>query len=575
MTNVKRGFLRETLKSFKVFRPEGDLDIQVAEKFFECLDTPLSLALYIMLKHGEYAQLVSYDFDPDREVDANLVRDNLAAVSLLRKYRGFKTSIDTRQKAIDSFLAGEQQCAATNSRFRNPLIDPLFKGINVYLHNAFTRKIEGILGNYKKEDFFSLGSWGPGSTISITGNDTSAVRKFRCERQITSNLYALIKDELPNEYPNWFPNSDSVDKLIPVTCSELLTVHKNAMTDRTIFKESGITTWFQKSLGTSIRRRLMRHGYDLNSTTRSKEVARQGSLDGVSATVDFRNASNTISKLMIRESIRDNVWFTLLDACRTPSYTLDKGKTFHTFEMFSSMGNGFTFELESLIFVAAAEAVHDYLGLGYENITVHGDDITINTEAYDLYRDFCEFLGFTINLTKSFAHSHFRESCGAYYYRGLDVKPLFLKDKSNDAKSIFRLANGINSLAHRYNNSDGRDLRFHQLHLYTVNKLPKALRLYGASIQGDVCIHDDFDVVTPVISGDGLEGYLVPSLIDVPVSLESTSPAVLLARLWYPSKEMSYGNKTNLRVVTRTACKVVFVHQWYNHGPWKSRTRRH
>lgn len=569
MTKVKRGSLRSILKSSQVFKPESKLDIQFAKKFLEALDTPLSLGIALLLENNEHAQIARYKYNPNREIRGDLVRDNLAAASLLRKYKGLKTNIDTREVAIQSFHKGESACAATNARFRNPILDPLYTGANVWLHNAFKRKIEKILGTYRKEDFFNLGAWGPGSTISITGNDTSAVRKFRFEKQITAKLYALIKDELVSEYPNWFPSQDVVDKLVQVTCSELLTVSKNAATDRTIFKESGITTWFQKSLGESIRVCLRRHGYDLNSTERSQEIARQGSITGRSVTVDFENASNTIAKLMMRESITDEVWFTLLDACRTPSYTLDKGKTFHVFEMFSSMGNGYTFELESLIFVAAAEACHDYYGLAYDDISVHGDDITINIEAYDLYRQFCEFLGFKVNDQKSFATGYFRESCGAYFFDGRDVQPYFLKKKSYDAKSIFRLANGVTSVAHRYRNCDGRDIRFLPLHRYLVEQLPMTLRLKGAAIQGDVCLHVDFDEATPVVVGDGYEGYLVPSLLDAPVSLETTSPAVLLARLWYPSTDMAYGNKSNLRVVTRTVCKAVLVHQWYNFGAWR------
>lgn len=572
MTNVKRGYFKKILNSFQVFRPERELDIQFAKKYLSSLNTPTSLAIYIMLKYNEHEQIARFKYDPNREIRADLIRDNLAAASLLRKYKGLKTNIDTKAAAIESFRKGEAHCMETNRRFRYPTVDPLNQGVNVWLHNAFTRKISRILGDYRREDFFSLGSWGPGSSISISGNDTGAVRKFRFERQITSKLYAIVKDELSTEYPNWFPNQDAVDALLPHDCSHLLTVHKNATTDRTIFKESGITTWFQKSLGTSIRYALMRYGYDLNSTERSKELARRGSLTGSIATVDFENASNTISYLMVLNSITDYVWFTLLDACRTPSYTTDKGKTTNQFEMFSSMGNGYTFELESLIFVAAAEVCHDYLGLAYDDISVHGDDITISVQALDLYRDFCKYLGFTVNDTKTFSSGTFRESCGSYFNLGRDVKPFFLKEKSSNAKSIYKLANATNLAAHRYSNYSGRDGRFRGVHAFLVEQLPAALRLWGTLIQGDVCMHVDFDEACPTVSGDGLEGYLVPSLIDSPVQLESTSPAVLLARLWYPSTEMAYGNRSNLRVVTRTIVKSVFVHQWYNFGEWSSQT---
>lgn len=569
MTNVKRGSGRnKVLQSFNGFKVHSKFDIEFALKYYETLNTATSLMCAILLRYREYEQLARVTYDVDREIDPHIVRDSFAAVSLLRKYKGLKTGIDTKEVAIESFHSGERTCAMTNRRFRDLSKDRQFTGPNVWLLNAITRKIERILGNYRPSDFFSCGSWGPGSSIGLTGDDTSAVRKFRCERQITSKLHAVVAPYLPQEYPNWFPDTRSVEALEVINWSELLTVHKNALTDRTIFKEAGLTTWFQKSLGSSIRERLLRYGYDLNSTERSWSIARESSKDGQAATVDFRNASNTVAKLMVREIVSDETWYYLLDACRTPCYSPDKGKTLIPFEMFSSMGNGFTFELESLIFVAAAEAVHDYYGFDYHFISVHGDDITVDSRAFELYRSFCEFLGFEVNTSKSFHTGYFRESCGSYFYNGLDVKPIFLKEKSINAKSIYKLANRVSDCAYRRVNHGGRDIRFRELHSACVSVLPDELKLYGASIQGDVVIHSNLDEATPCLAKYGHEGYLVTSLLDIPVTRSSTSPAVLLARLWYPSKDMAYKNESNLRGVTKTCVKRVFVHQWCNLGPW-------
>lgn len=315
MTNVKRGSgKKQILQSFNGFKVHSKFDFEFALKYYETLDTATSLMCAILLRYREYEQLARVTFDVDREIEGAVVRDSFAAVSLLRKYKGLKTGIDTKAVAIESFHIGERQCAETNRRFRDLSKDRLFAGPNVWLLNALTRKIERILGGYRPGDFFSCGSWGPGSSIGLTGDDTSAVRKFRCERQITSKLHAVVAPYLSQEYPNWFPDSRSVDALEVINWSELLTVHKNALTDRTIFKEAGITTWFQKSLGSSIRERLLRYGYDLNSTERSWAIARQSSKDGRAATVDFRNASNTLAKLMIRETVSDQVWYYLLDS---------------------------------------------------------------------------------------------------------------------------------------------------------------------------------------------------------------------------------------------------------------------
>lgn len=568
MTNVQRRSAKaKALQSYRTFKVRAEARESLIRKYYQSLDTPVSLSCWLLYEAGEHAQLVDKGVSPEDYNSAESFRLDFTAISFLRKCAGLKTGIDTQKVALDAFDSCEIKCEATNRKFSNLGLCSDYSGANVWLLNATQRKIAEILGTYKPSEFFENGAWGPGSTTSIGGSDTSAVRKFDSELSISSKLYRLVSPSLSYEYPNWFPTDASVEALKISDVSKMLTVPKNAKTDRAIAIEPGINSWFQKSLGLSIRHRLRRSGYDLNRDDWNQHMARIGSNTGAVATVDFSSASDTIAYKLVREILPAD-WFFVLDACRTPSYKRPDGSIQNS-QKFSSMGNGYTFELESLIFVAAALAVSEYLGLDTYCVSVFGDDITIGTEAFGLYTEFAAFLGFTVNRAKSYASTPFRESCGSFYYNGVNCKPLFQKEILDDAKSIFRLANSVRSMAHRYNDGDGCAIRYRSLHRSIVAVLPIDLAVMrGAVSMGDGCIHSNFDECTPSLAKDGWQGYLQPAFVESPVLLESRGAGVLLTRLWYRSTENDAGNSYSLRRVTRSKLKTLIVFDWYNLGPW-------
>lgn len=109
-------------------------------------------------------------------------------------------------------------------------------------------------------------------------------------------------------------------------------------------------------------------------------------------------------------------------------------------EKISSMGNGFTFELETLIFWALATSVCDFLGVDSTDVSVYGDDIIVPTETVSSLLETLEFLGFRMNQEKSFWSGKFRESCGKDYYFGIDVRPYFQKSVMS-YETLFSLHN--------------------------------------------------------------------------------------------------------------------------------------
>jgi hypothetical protein len=140
-------------------------------------------------------------------------------------------------------------------------------------------------------------------------------------------------------------------------------------------------------------------------------------------------------------------WFLLLDITRSPTFTYE-GKPY-PLEKISSMGNGYTFELESVIFYALAHSVCKYLKLPTTNVNSYGDDIIIPSAGYELLSKALSCLGFSVNLEKSFHEGPFRESCGKDFYLGSQVRPLFLKSKPS-AQSLMYWCNHIRREQHLF-----------------------------------------------------------------------------------------------------------------------------
>lgn len=571
----------------------------VVKGFFEALNCPVSLSCWLQYEAGEFDDLVSREINPGDYNDPESFRNAFAAISFLRKNEFLATSFDRQARALEKFRQSEEVCRLVNIRFQNLSRSPEYQlEDTAALLHAMTRKIEKILSPWSAEELFESGSFGPGSSPIVTGDDTSAERKFREERTITGFLYQLVWEPMKIAYPLWF--RDGGLKLGPVFCefSKVITVKKNATIDRTIAIEPGINLWFQKAVGQMIRKRLLRSGVNLSGSRtviqrklmdsgsryvqtwqrinryiakrleQSSEIngqaARQGSKDSSLATIDFSAASDTISYELVRELIPHD-WFVLLASCRTARYQLPGDTEAKLFHKFSSMGNGFTFELESLLFYTAALAVVESIGLREDQVSIFGDDVIIPNEAADVFARFTAFLGFKVNVVKSYSTTYFRESCGEYYFSGVDVKPLFLKKWSGSTFDVYNLANRIRMFAH--NGTYGCDGRFEAVWKRLLKSLPEKLRLFGTLTGGHGCLWSNFDEAHPTRLSKGLEGYSFRTFSFPAVMLDTDHPSLVVARV-FSSSDREYSNSYSLRRRTRTVLTNGSTQQWYDFGPW-------
>lgn len=99
--------------------------------------------------------------------------------------------------------------------------------------------------------------------------------------------------------------------------------------------------------------------------------------------------------------------------------------------MVSTMGNGFTFPLQTIIFASAVRAVYQLMGFPCVSprtqFGVFGDDIVVRREAYSFVCRMLAKLGFGVNVSKSFNTGPFRESCGHDYYDGHNVRGVYVR----------------------------------------------------------------------------------------------------------------------------------------------------
>jgi hypothetical protein len=556
----------ELIKLARTFRVPAPATGQAIFDYLSSLDCPRSLAVWLLYDSGEHMQLVDLDCHPNGYDSPFRFRDAYAATTFLSKANFLKLDLDCKEEAFKKFFQYEELCKQTNIRFSNLSSDPLYSGSNVWLLNATIRKIDQILGEYNAEEFVEGANWGPGVTTIVKGTDVSAVNKFHLENGITRDLYALVGSWFPAAYPLW---SSSLRQNFGETWmsyqvgNSVITVPKNSKTDRVIAIEPGLNLWFQKSIGTMIRRRLQRHEIDLNSQVRNQQLAKLGSRDSSLATVDFSSASDSISRRLVEELLPPR-WFSLLNATRS-NFGIHNNSLIR-WEKFSSMGNGFTFELESLIFFAAAKAVQEYLSVKGE-ISVFGDDVIIPKECYELFSSFSAFLGFKVNRKKSFNTTYFRESCGSHYFDGINCKPIFLKERLQNASAIFKLANGIRMLGHRRNSYFGCDSRFRHCWHRLVQRIPRSLRLWIPAGKGDGGFIVNFDEATPARARNGIEGYRYTCFAEVGLTRQSEAVSLLLARLKVISIQ-EFNNSYTLRGRTRLQLARSLAHQWYNIGEW-------
>lgn len=333
----------------------------------------------------------------------------------------------------DSFLSNEAWVGLVNERLVDPWSRP-------WLDTGALRKarsiVARILGKFPWEQFPRACAWSSGASTQFKRRCSQIENKWARSAHVTESAIPFVE-----AFTRWSGRPFSWG-LVPVHGNKVTTVPKSWKTNRTIAIEPDWNMFFQKGVGSLIRSRLQRFGLlKPDAQYRARSMAKRGSVDGSLSTLDLSAASDLVS-IAVCEMLLPDDWFKVLTDLRSEvgyAAAINGGQPL-TYGKMSSMGNGFTFELETLIFYALASAVS---GLGNDDVHVYGDDIICPSEdSADLAILLFE-CGFWLNEDKSFTSGPFRESCGGHYYAGVDVTPFYFRRLPQHAAELCVTANAI------------------------------------------------------------------------------------------------------------------------------------
>lgn len=335
-------------------------------------------------------------------------------------------------------------------------------------------------------EIFKECRWGPGAAVGVSGQFTHFARKLLAEEWTVTPAaipYVLTAAKrfpmfwellgLTKTYTSTHPRvadptemltegisyicvdpdefeSRMLARLKIVQHNKIAFVPKDADCDRTIASEPLMNQFLQLAIDWFMKKCLRRFGINLSRQDTNQRKAREGSIVGQLnsyCTVDLKNASGSVFLELVRE-LFPPAWFQMLNALRAPEWRMDTGDPVR-YHGFVSMGNGYCFPVETLIFASICSAAHRYTG-SHEDFVVYGDDVILRQNEALVALEYLRYFGFEVNTDKSFFFGPFRESCGADWYDGEQVRPVFLDDTLDTLEQRVRAHNALVRLPNKW-----------------------------------------------------------------------------------------------------------------------------
>lgn len=407
-------------------------------------------------------------FTIDREVEVETL---YLLAGFLAKYpfNGSKVYTDDtrRAAAMASFQKANKWCRRMNALgVRNQGRD------NALIARARS-VIRRILPKFDWQKAVSRSYFGPGVNVGVSWEETDTQVKLLLTKTCTPSLarqlgfaatllpaqviYEGIRAARGFDYPStpdpalWeVPAERRYDFLVAlgldaissrvkvVDGSIYAAVPKNAKTFRSIAKEPMLNSFLQNGIGAWMAEILATYSVQLDRTdqTRNQTLAYAASAGGFLATIDLSSASDTIC-LWLAKALLPADWYEAMRLVRSPTIDIDGRRT--KLHMLSSMGNGYTFPLETLLFYAisvaaitladeTADVAPNEGGPGANREpSVYGDDIIVTSQDAPHVLRALRDCGFWPNPKKSFFAGPYRESCGHDYRNGQYIRPVFLR----------------------------------------------------------------------------------------------------------------------------------------------------
>lgn len=394
--------------------------------FLSCLQADLSLF--------EFADKKS-PFSLKSSVAATMLSE-----SVFKKFEDPNPGADA--KAIEKFLAVNERMRTYKLVVESSWDEVVVGNVKTCLDNFLHPEGMPLVDSYQQ--LFEAGETGPGASVAGRGGDFYT-KMFSSELSTTDlSLYAEYRSNIKG-ITSWSEAENlrftTLDGPRLVEGNRLSCVPKNIDIARTICTEPTLNMWYQLGMGNVLRERLRSFfGIDLRFVADvNRHLARLGSLDEDGyrsfSTIDLESASDSISLELVDKLLPQ--WFSdILRYLRSPISRMPDGSAL-ALNMVSTMGNGFTFPLQTLLFSAVVSAVYAEKGIPLNRVSsekpnwsVFGDDIIVRSDAFDRVVHVLELLGFRVNAEKSFNRGPFRESCGCDFFKGHMVRGVYLKHLS-------------------------------------------------------------------------------------------------------------------------------------------------
>lgn len=469
---------------------------RVILSFWEDLSCPFSLKCAILWRYGERDSVLRLVPRMEDFATPTAWFKAVQAVAIVKKLKGVIANDSERREAtVKKWWEAEHSCYKANQR-----LYPYLPGTNLERDERISafigevRKVVVELIGASPPSVLHDGRHGPGATFSDRGRKTTVPHKFASIPTLTPGSVWYLIEFFGTA---WGAYTAKRGELSYVKGNRFTTVPKTSIIDRGIAIEPSINVFYQLALGRILRQRLRSsHGWDLDTASNThKLIAERASSSREFATLDLSSASDTVAYNLVK-LLLPRPWFEALDDLRSPYTQLEPtGATsagkWVKLEKFSSMGNGYTFELETVIFAALCITTLRQNGdvgvLGFDTF-VFGDDIIVPDSQARNVIAVLNWFGFNLNQDKSFwGDTPFRESCGADFWEGTNVRPSYLKEEPSDVQGCIGVVNRLTAAYDRLEALTGSRPR-RAAYRHALGGVPSAFRHFGPKALGDSVI---------------------------------------------------------------------------------------
>jgi hypothetical protein len=414
-------------EKYSVDRMMSNVALSLLRDFQTNLNDPCFCSdLQLAIRAGDIARIRTSCPEPTADMGVAEFKASYQLKSVLKRYR-YQTDIYSDQELSNMAIA---KFTETQCRIEGTNLDELPANVQLIL-NLASIYIADCLGVYSDEEHRHLCKFGKRATVGVPAR--AATEAARWELPISGSIEQIawfdsemgqiqcVQDYWANQ------RSSDLDKrsTYQVTSSLRLTlVPKTFKSLRAIMPNTTIGSYMSYGLGEIMRLRLKDKGFDIRSLqTRHRILASRGSVTGKLVTADLSSASDSISVALV-ERLFPSDWVKILHQSRIRTVDLPNGQSVESLT-FCTMGIGYTFPLQTLVFLSLLKAIEQtmFRRSDRRTISVYGDDMIYHTRMHKEVVAVFESLGFVINIDKTFHEGHFRESCGGDYYHGVDVRP--------------------------------------------------------------------------------------------------------------------------------------------------------